>query len=138
VHCPKGDLWSGAACYNGQDINHAQYYIGVPANWNGGLALYGPGGPAKVSAGSQAVDPVQASFVFAEFLPRRYAVAITAYSRQGWAIGCNALDIETLRRIFIKKFGQTSRTIVFGGSYAGEVVAKVIEKYGVNADGSRN
>src|SRR5262249_19314088 len=136
---------AGTTCYTGPldptsnqptpDANGAYYLIAIPANWNGALFLFSHGGPNPPSQGSAPVSDLGAPDVL---LPQGYAIAASSFSRNGWAVSTNALDIESLRRIFVKKFGKPRLTLLFGGSYSGGVLERVVERYGVNADGTKN
>ena len=138
---------AGTTCYSGPldprsnqptpDANGAYYLIAIPANWNGTLFLFSHGGPNPASQGPA---PLGVSDLGAPdvLLPQGYAIAATSFSRNGWAVSTNALDIESLRQIFVKKFRKPRLTLLFGGSYSGGVLERVVERYGVNADGTKN
>ena len=143
---PPGGIPGNATCYAGPldskgnittDANGAYYLIAIPQDWNGTLFVQGHGGPDFTYVGSSKVL-FSALFGAGVLLPRGYAVAATSFARQGWTQSANALDIESLRRIFVNKFGRPKQTFVIGGSYSGGVVSKVVENFGVNADGTKN
>jgi hypothetical protein len=135
-----------ATCYAGPldskggitpDSNGAYYLIAIPQNWNGSLFVEGHGGPEFTYVGSSKV--LFPALVGAQLLlPRGYAMAATSFARQGWTQSSNAQDVESLRRIFVNRFGRPKQTFVIGGSYSGGVVTKVIENFGVDADGTKN
>src|SRR5262249_60887847 len=118
----------GTRCYTGRDSNGAYYMIAIPQNWNGTLFLFSHGGPDPnykplAPLGIVGLGPAL------PLVAQGYAGAATGYSRNGWAMGTNALDIENLRQIFAKKFGRPKRTFLTGGSYAGGVLGLVVERY---------
>jgi len=138
---PTPNSFAGAECYKGSDINGAQFYVALPGKWNNSyesLVIYAPGGPGPTSAGSHSIEADALAGLFGSFLPHRVAVAVTAYSRQGWAVGTNAQDIDNLRVLFTRNFGRPAHTILFGSSYAGGVVAKALERYADDLDGTPN
>jgi len=149
ITCPSSltPIPAGTACYTGPtdaitnlpapDANGAYYLIAIPQNWNNILFLYSPGGPAP---SSKALAPLGIHDLGAPelLLPQGYAVAATSFSRNGFAVSTNALDIESLRRIFVKKFGKPRFTLLYGGSYSGGVLERVVERYGLNPDGTKN
>jgi pimeloyl-ACP methyl ester carboxylesterase len=105
-------------------IDGAAYRIDVPANWNHSLVVFYHG---------YALRP--ASFHIAErltgqqqpFFERGYAVAQSAYSKTGWALEQAYPETESLRRYFIRKYGQPRETYVAGGSMGGQLVAITLE-----------
>jgi hypothetical protein len=134
--CPSAlDKVSGTTCYSGRDGNGAYYLIAIPPTWNQGLFLYSPGGPDFSYNAPSQPDTITASNLL---LTKGFAVATTSFSRNGWEVGSNAWDIENLRQLFVRKFGRPGSTFVVGGSYSGSVLAKVVERFGTNADGSKN
>lgn len=105
-------------------IDGAPYRIDVPTGWNHSLVVFYHG---------YALHPE--SFHIAEhltgqqepFFARRYAVLQSAYSKTGWALQQAYPETESLRRYFIRKYGQPRETFVAGGSMGGELVAITLE-----------
>jgi pimeloyl-ACP methyl ester carboxylesterase len=105
-------------------LDGAAYRIDVPTHWNHSLVVFYHG---------YALRP--ASFHIAErltgqqapFFERRYAVIQSAYSRTGWALQQAYPETESLRRYFIRKYGQPRETYVAGGSMGGQLVAITLE-----------
>ena len=149
ITCPSSltPIPAGTACYTGPtdpitnrpapDANGAYYLIAIPPNWNHILFLNSHGGP---DASSKALAPLGIDQLGSAdlLLPQGYAVASTSFSHNGWAVSTNALDIESLRRIFVNKFGKPRFTLLSGGSYSGGVLERVVERYGLNPDGTKN
>lgn len=105
-------------------VDGAAYRIDIPTNWNHSLVVFYHG---------YALKP--ASFHLAErltgqqepFFDRHYAVVQSAYSQTGWALQQAYPETESLRRYFIKKYGQPRDTFVAGSSMGGELVAITLE-----------
>jgi len=127
----------GTSCYDGRDSNGAYYFMAIPPDWNGKLIVLPHGGPDQSYHAPAPVNFVALNPAIAQ-VRQGYAAAATSFSRNGWAVGTNALDLENLRQIFVKKFGRPKRTFVAGGSYAGGLVGLVVERYGFDSEGTRN
>ncbi len=105
-------------------LDGAPYRIDIPTNWNRSLVVFYHG---------YALRP--ASFHIAErlagqqepFFDRHYAVVQSAYSQTGWALQQAYPETESLRRYFIKRYGQPRDTFVAGGSMGGQLVAITLE-----------
>ena len=105
-------------------LDGAAYRIDVPVNWNPSLVVFYPG---------YALRP--ATFHIAErltgqqapFFERNYAVIQSAYSTTGWALQQAYPETESLRRYFVRKYGQPAETYVAGGSMGGQLVAITLE-----------
>ncbi len=133
--CPD-ELQGQARCYTGVDQNGAHYWIAIPANWNKSLVMHAHGGPRlkAIDHDSNLTDLKR----FAVTVQQGFAWAGSSYRRPGYGVRMAAEDTENLRRIFVKAFGKPAHTIFHGQSWGGNVAAKGIELYGVNADGTRN
>jgi hypothetical protein len=105
-------------------LNGVGYRIDIPADWNHSAVVFYHG---------YALKP--ASFHIAErlsgeqapFLERHYAVLQSAFSQTGWALQQAYPETESLRRYFVKKYGQPRETFVAGGSMGGQLVAITLE-----------
>lgn len=117
------------------EINGAPFRIDIPEKWNGGLMLWAHGynvvfrkydglesgiGPAVVEAGTSL----------------GYAVAQSAFSRQGFALKEGVLETEALRQYFVKKYGGASPTIIAGSHLGGTVAMDLLERYPDVYDGA--
>lgn len=110
-------------------IGQARYRIDFPANWgqNGGakrLLLYAHG--YETMSGRQ--GKLSGGWM-APYLKKGFAVAQSAYRRQGWAVSEGVDDTEALRQYFVKKYGQPDTTFVTGHSMGGMITLATIEKY---------
>lgn len=105
-------------------IDGAAYRIDIPADWNHDLVVYFHG---------YAENPV--TFHIAEkltgrpqpMLDRHYAVIQSGYSEAGWALQQAYPETESVRRYFVKKFGQPKETYLVGTSMGGMLVAISLE-----------
>lgn len=110
-------------------IGGAHYRIDFPANWNQSgapkrLVLYAHGyetiGSKRGNLSGGWLNP---------FLKKGFAVAQSAYRRQGWAVAEGVDDTEALRQYFVKKYGQPDSTFITGHSMGGMITLATIEKY---------
>ncbi|TFW09847.1 hypothetical protein E4K72_03910 [Oxalobacteraceae bacterium OM1] len=125
-----------ATCYTGVDANGAHYWIAIPEHWNKTLVMHAHGGPRlKAIDRETSLEDLER---FVVTVRQGFAWAGSSYRRPGYGARMAAEDTENLRKIFLAKFGKPQRTILHGQSWGGNVAAKGIELYGVNADGSRN
>lgn len=133
--CPA-DLKEVAKCYTGADSNGAQYWIAIPENWNKTLVMHAHGGPrlGPITRDSNLQDLER----FSVTVRQGYAWAGSSYRRPGYGVRMAAEDTENLRKIFLQAFGKPAYTILHGQSWGGNVAAKGIELYAINADGTRN
>lgn len=117
------------------EINGAPFRIDIPENWSGGLVLWAHGynvifrkydglasgiGPAVVEAGTSL----------------GYAVAQSAFSRQGFALKEGVQDTEALRQYFVRKYGRTSPTIIAGSHLGGTIALDLMERHPDLYDGA--
>jgi hypothetical protein len=125
VACPP-EL-AAATCYTGQDAHGAYYTMAVPRRWNRSLVVFAHGGP------DFAVDPASTTADLTEWavlVNEGYAWAGSSYRRGGYGVRAAAADVESVRRLFVGRFGRPARTYLHGQSFGGNVAAKVAETYG--------
>jgi pimeloyl-ACP methyl ester carboxylesterase len=103
----------------------ALYVIDVPAGWNGDLVLYAHGysNPA-LSIALPSIDGLRG-----ELLGRGFAVAVSSYSQNGYALKQGVEQVHQLGGIFADAFGAPNRTFLIGVSLGGQVVQMLAEKY---------
>jgi hypothetical protein len=132
--CPK-TLANVAKCYTGADTNGAQYWIAIPEQWNKTLVMHAHGGPrlSPITRDTSLEDLER----FSVTVRQGFAWAGSSYRRPGYGTRMAAEDTENLRKIFVQAFGKPERTILHGQSWGGNVAAKGIELYAVDADGKR-
>ena len=115
-------------------INGADFRIEIPAGPLNGLVMYCHG--YQIAALPYGFDSTRAGTLRQVFLSRGFAVAESAYARQGWAIKEAVEDTEALRRFFVQNFGEAKMTIVLGHSMGGVITMATIEKYPEIYDGA--
>ena len=130
--CPKS-MPDGAACYSGQDERGAYYWLVRPKDWNGVLVVHSHGGPSLNAP--KPATPVSDLERFAVVVKEGFAWAGSSYRRAGYGMTMAAEDTESVRRIFIAKFGAPRRTLIHGQSWGGGVAAKTIELFNGATDG---
>ena len=108
-------------------IGGAYYQIDVPANWNRKLVMYAHG--YETIGSSTAGMKANLNQVGGLFLPQGFAVARSAYRRQGWAVVEGVDDTEALRQYFVKQYGKPDTTFITGHSMGGMITLATIEKY---------
>ena len=133
IPCSKS-MPEGAACYGGQDERGAHYVLVRPKKWNGVLVVHCHGGPSLNTP--RPITPVSDLERFAVVVKEGFAWAGSAYRRAGYGMTMAAEDTDSVRRVFIAKFGAPRRTIIHGQSWGGGVAAKTIELFN-GASGER-
>ncbi|MFM8392402.1 MAG: DUF6351 family protein, partial [Acidobacteriota bacterium] len=115
-------------------INGAEFRIEIPTGPLNGLVMYCHG--YQIAALPYGFDSTRAGALRQVFLSRGFAIAESAYARQGWAIKEAVEDTEALRRFFVQNFGEVKLTIVLGHSMGGVITMATIEKYPEIYDGA--
>jgi hypothetical protein len=105
-------------------LDGAPYRIDVPANWNHSLVVFYHGYALRPTTFHIAA---RLDGQPRPFYDRHYAVIQSAYSRAGWALEQAYPETESLRRYFLKTYGQPAETYVTGSSMGGELVAITLE-----------
>ena len=121
-------------------LSGAPYRIRVPANWNGTLFIYAHGyrdladHPGEVDnrnadvAPSAALEPV--------LLAQGYALAGSAFRKNGWAVAEGTEDIKNLAEFFDANVGKPQYTILWGFSMGSVITFKSMEQYANLYDGA--
>ena len=101
----------------------ADYLIGMPAQWNGGLVMFAHGYEGE-SAGRGSVRSEPAG----GYLTRNgHAWAASGYRSMGYRPDWFLADTLALRERFIKEFGRPRWTIIHGQSMGGHVAITSLE-----------
>lgn len=107
-------------------INNAPFKIIIPENWNEGLVIYvrgaGGGGPLenfKENENKRLFNKTITS--------RGYALAYSAFSKEGDAFLEAFEETEALRSYFVEKYGQPNLTLITGHSMGGMISIATIE-----------
>jgi pimeloyl-ACP methyl ester carboxylesterase len=115
-------------------INGAHYKILFPKNYQDKLVMFAHG-YEPIGTPSQINNP-QVSTIAEVFLTRGFAVALSAYAYQGFALPQGVDDTEGLRQYFWNKYGVPDSTFMAGMSMGGGVTLAVIENYGKSYQGA--
>jgi len=70
------------------------------------------------------------------FLAKGYAVAASAFSKQGWAVAEALPDTEQLREHFSSTYGKPKKTFAFGPSLGRHFALATVETHGKSYDGA--
>lgn len=117
------------------EIAGAKYEIKLPVKWNGTLLLYSHGyraaqpsppdfSPPDTSAAAAPTDEVAT-----KLLAAGYALAGSAFARNGWAVQDGVRANEDLHRFFKREIGKPKRVYVWGDSLGGLVTQTLAEKH---------
>ena len=104
----------------------ALYRLVRPTLWNGSLVVYAHG---FISPDEPVAIPSDAEEVIAALVPQGFAVAVSSFSENGWAVKDGTQRTHQLLGIFTSKFGAPSRVYAAGGSMGGLIFIKLVETY---------
>jgi pimeloyl-ACP methyl ester carboxylesterase len=106
-------------------IDGADYMIGMPEKWNGGLILFAHGyegeRPGKGSLGESRLS--------AYFKRGHYAWAASGFRSAGYRPDWFLADTIALRKRFIELYGQPRWIILYGESMGGHVTVAALEQH---------
>jgi hypothetical protein len=101
----------------------ADFLIGVPARWNGGLVMFAHGYEGE----GDGRGSVRASPLSSQLEARGYAWAASGYRSRGYRPDWFMADLLALRAHFITRFGAPRWTILHGQSMGGHVTIASLE-----------
>jgi pimeloyl-ACP methyl ester carboxylesterase len=104
----------------------AIYRLVRPTTWNGTLVVYAHG---YVSPEQAVAIPPDADMVIALLSSRGFAVAVSSFSENGWAVKDGTQRTHQLLGLFTSKFGSPSRVYAAGGSMGGLIAIRLTETY---------
>lgn len=109
----------------------AKYSIDIPDPWNGGLVLY-------VHGYSPPESPVVVpQLPLRDFLlGQGYAVAMSSFSENGYAVAEGARQSHQLIGVFADRYGEPNCTLLLGVSLGGIIGLELTERYPQQIDGS--
>ncbi len=117
------------------ELSKAAYKVRLPEKWNGTLLLYSHGYREAAPTPPQ-FAPVETHAVVASteetaerLLAAGYALAGSAYARNGWAVDDGVRAGDELYRWFSKNVGKPDRVYVWGDSLGGLVTQTLAEKH---------
>jgi hypothetical protein len=127
----------------------AKYSIVLPQKWNGTLLLYSHGyrfaqpgppdfGAVSTSAQVSTTDPdgTGKDPLSQKLLSEGYALAVSSYKTNGWAVADGVAADEALHDQFVKLVAKPKRTYVWGDSLGGLITEIVAEKNSSWVDGA--
>jgi len=114
-------------------LGNADFRIEIPALWNGDLIMLAhgyelPGAPRTASWPQDDAMPA--------LLAAGYAVALSGYSSQGWAVREAIHDVDLLRQYFIEHHGRPRRSFLVGWSMGAAVAVASLEQQPAQYDGA--
>jgi len=104
----------------------ALYRLVRPTIWNGGLVVYAHG---FVSPDRPVAIPPDAELAITLLTSQGFAVAVSSFSENGWAVKDGTQRTHQLLGIFTSKFGTPSRVYAAGGSMGGLIAIRLVETY---------
>ena len=110
----------------------ALYTVDKPANWNGGLVVWTHGYTLPT-------DPVHVPDLgplLPFFLSQGYAVAVSSFSKNGYAVAEGVRQTHQLGQVFSSLVARPERTFIVGVSLGGIIGLNLIEKYDRHYDGA--
>jgi len=121
------------------EIDGARYRIVVPANWNGKLLVYAHGyrdradHPGEVDDRTVFIAPCPTCV--AALLNEGWALAGSAYKRNGWAVQEALDDLVALTSRFRDTVAKPERTLLYGSSMGSVPALRLAERNGGAFDG---
>ena len=113
----------------------SQYAFYVPTDWNGSVVYYAHG----IRLPSAPVD-LEVGDGFDGFRDalgaRHYAVALSSFDENGFAVKDGAQRTHQLRGLFASQFGKPVRSYLAGMSLGGLMVESIAEQHGSQYDGT--
>lgn len=126
-------LWRSVV--TGETGPNSQYAFYVPNDWNGSVVYYAhgirlPSAPVDLNVGDG----------FATFRDalgaRHYAVALSSFDENGFAVKDGAQRTHQLRGLFASQFGKPERSYLAGMSLGGLMAESIAESHGSQYDGT--
>jgi pimeloyl-ACP methyl ester carboxylesterase len=109
-------------------LHGARFAVRVPASWNGRLLLYSHG-YRQMIGGATTAQYAPNDAVAATLLAQGYALAGSAYARNGWAVNDGVAAGVDLVTWFRAHIGKPSRVYAWGESLGGLVTQVLAEKH---------
>jgi hypothetical protein len=120
---------------DGVTADGALYRFLVPSPWNGQLVVYAHG---YVSAAAPIALPNNTLELaaFQAITSQGFAVAMSSYSQNGWAVKEGAQTTHQLRGLFASKVSNPTRTYLVGTSEGGLIAVDLTESFAGQYDGT--
>lgn len=126
-------LWRSVV--TGETGPGSQYAFYVPNDWNGSVVYYAHG--IRLPSAPVDLDVGDGFAGFRDALgARHYAVALSSFDENGFAVKDGAQRTHQLRGLFASQFGQPVRSYLAGMSLGGLMVESIAEQHGAQYDGT--
>lgn len=126
---PAPTLRTPTQTLSGTTNSGALYQIIVPKPWNGQLLMYAHG-YTDISAPVAIPNSVSELQIYDAFTSQGFAVAISSYARNGWAVKEGLQDIRDLQTVFSAQVGKPVRSYLVGVSMGGLITVDLAENAG--------
>jgi pimeloyl-ACP methyl ester carboxylesterase len=113
----------------------SMYRIIVPKPWNGQLVLYAHGA-VDVTAPIAIPNTAAELQIFQAVTSQGFALAITSYSQNGWAVKEGVQEVRDLQDLFTARVGKPARTYLVGVSMGGLITLDLAENFPTRYDGA--
>ena len=113
----------------------ALYEFLVPHPWNGQLIVYAHGYVDPASPVAIPNSPPEQQ-IYQALTSQGFAIAITSYSQNGWAVKEGTHDTGELRDLFTARVGKPARTYLIGVSMGGLITVDLVENHPSQYDGA--
>jgi len=120
---------------DGVTADGALYRFLVPSPWNGQLFVYAHGYVAAGQALALPNSPLELA-AFQAITSQGFAVAMSSYAENGWAIKNGAQTTHQLSGLFASKVSQPTRTYLVGTSEGGLIALDLTEHFPGQYDGT--
>ncbi len=114
---------------SGTTSSGAQYEFIIPKPWNGQLLAYAHG-YTSISAPIAVPDSAPELQIYQAFTDQGFAVAISSFSQNGWAVKEGLQDIRNLQSLFSEQVGKPTRSYLVGVSMGGLITVNLAENPG--------
>jgi alpha-beta hydrolase superfamily lysophospholipase len=126
-------LWRSVV--TGETGPGSQYAFYVPNDWNGSVVYYAHG--IRLPSAPVDLDVGDGFDGFRDALgARHYAVALSSFDENGFAVKDGAQRTHQLRGLFASQFGKPVRSYLAGISLGGLMVESIAESHGSQYDGT--
>jgi pimeloyl-ACP methyl ester carboxylesterase len=120
---------------DGVAADGALYRFLVPNPWNGQLVVYAHGYVSPTAPLALPSTPLELG-AFQALNNLGFAVAMSSYAENGWAVKVGAQDTNQLRELFASQVARPYRTYLVGTSMGGLVALDLTERYAGRYDGT--
>src|SRR5439155_22249780 len=120
---------------DGVTADGALYRFLVPSSWNGQLVVYAHGYVSAANPIALPNTPIEQA-AFQAITSQGFAVAMSSYAENGWAVKNGAQTTHQLRGLFAARVSNPTRTYLVGTSEGGLIALDLTEGYPGQYDGT--